>query len=82
MLPELQSSSVRLPVHGVRRGCMTEPVGEDTVFNHMTGRDSGTGVAGSNYTHYDYPGIYQDQVAIPCRSGPSYQLTFISIQPY
>ena len=27
----------------------------------MTGNDSGTGVAGSSYTHYDYPGIYEYQ---------------------
>ncbi|KAF8751843.1 Alpha-amylase [Rhizoctonia solani] len=31
----------------------------DTLFNHMTGMESGTGVAGS--THYNYPGIYQNQ---------------------
>ncbi|KAF8632286.1 hypothetical protein AX17_004885 [Amanita inopinata Kibby_2008] len=30
----------------------------DTLFNHMSGMDSGTGVAGSSFTHYDYPGIY------------------------
>ena len=28
----------------------------------MAGIDSGTGVAGSNFTHYVYPGIYQNQV--------------------
>ncbi|KAF5329512.1 hypothetical protein D9619_009322 [Psilocybe cf. subviscida] len=33
----------------------------DTVFNHMAGIDSGTGVAGSSFTHYNYPGIYQNQ---------------------
>ncbi|QRV93130.1 alpha-amylase [Ceratobasidium sp. AG-Ba] len=33
----------------------------DTIFNHMAGSDSGTGVAGSNFTHYVYPGIYQNQ---------------------
>ncbi|KAF8878446.1 glycoside hydrolase [Infundibulicybe gibba] len=33
----------------------------DTLFNHMAGSDSGTGVAGSTYTHYNYPGIYQTQ---------------------
>ncbi|KAJ7443200.1 glycoside hydrolase [Mycena galericulata] len=31
----------------------------DTLFNHMTGGDSGVGTAGSSYTHYNYPGIYQ-----------------------
>jgi hypothetical protein len=25
----------------------------------MTGIDSGTGTAGSSFTHYDYPGIYK-----------------------
>ncbi|KAH7318869.1 glycoside hydrolase [Rhizoctonia solani] len=33
----------------------------DTIFNHMAGIDSGTGVAGSSFTHYNYPGIYQTQ---------------------
>ncbi|KDR78015.1 hypothetical protein GALMADRAFT_244986 [Galerina marginata CBS 339.88] len=31
----------------------------DTIFNHMAGIDSGIGVAGSSFTHYVYPGIYQ-----------------------
>ncbi len=31
----------------------------DAVINHMTGNDgSGTGVAGSSYSHYNYPGTY------------------------
>ncbi|KAH9169807.1 glycoside hydrolase [Lactarius sanguifluus] len=33
----------------------------DTIWNHMTAQDSGKGVAGSDFTHYDYPGIYKDQ---------------------
>ncbi len=33
----------------------------DTIWNHMAGVDSGTGVAGSSFTHYNYPGIYQNQ---------------------
>nr|BAV60949.1 alpha-amylase [Pholiota microspora] len=33
----------------------------DTLWNHMAGVDSGTGVAGSSFTHYNYPGIYQNQ---------------------
>ncbi|KAI0067436.1 glycoside hydrolase [Artomyces pyxidatus] len=33
----------------------------DTLWNHMAAQDSGTGVAGSSYTHYNYPGIYQTQ---------------------
>ncbi len=27
----------------------------------MAGVESGTGVAGSSFTHYNYPGIYQTQ---------------------
>jgi len=33
----------------------------DVLFNHMAGIDSGTGTAGSTFTHYNYPGIYQYQ---------------------
>src|SRR5262249_38138057 len=33
----------------------------DAVINHMTGVDSGVGIAGSSFTHYDYPGLYQTQ---------------------
>ncbi|QRW07284.1 alpha-amylase [Ceratobasidium sp. AG-Ba] len=33
----------------------------DTIFNHMAGGNSGTGIAGSTFTHYVYPGIYQYQ---------------------
>ncbi|TFK99980.1 glycoside hydrolase family 13 protein [Pterulicium gracile] len=33
----------------------------DTILNHMTGADSGTGTGGSSFTHYNYPGIYQEQ---------------------
>ncbi|KAG8709015.1 hypothetical protein FRC11_005970 [Ceratobasidium sp. 423] len=33
----------------------------DTIFNHMAGIDSGTGVGGSSFTHYNYPDIYQTQ---------------------
>ncbi|KDQ58058.1 carbohydrate-binding module family 20 protein [Jaapia argillacea MUCL 33604] len=30
----------------------------DTIWNHMAGANSGIGVAGSTFTHYNYPGIY------------------------
>ncbi|KDQ58060.1 carbohydrate-binding module family 20 protein [Jaapia argillacea MUCL 33604] len=30
----------------------------DTIWNHMTGVASGTGTAGSSFTQYDYPGVY------------------------
>ncbi|KAF5376994.1 hypothetical protein D9615_007301 [Tricholomella constricta] len=33
----------------------------DTLFNHMAGIESGTGVGGSSFSHYNYPGIYQTQ---------------------
>ncbi|KAF8886959.1 glycoside hydrolase family 13 protein [Infundibulicybe gibba] len=33
----------------------------DILLNHMAGVESGTGTAGSNFTHYNYPGIYQWQ---------------------
>ncbi|KAF8886960.1 glycoside hydrolase superfamily [Infundibulicybe gibba] len=33
----------------------------DILLNHMAGVESGTGTAGSNFTHYHYPGIYQRQ---------------------
>ena len=32
----------------------------DAVINHMAGIDGGTGVAGSSFTHYDYPDLYTD----------------------
>lgn len=35
----------------------------DTVLNHMSGAESGTGVGGSSFTHYNYPGIYQNQAS-------------------
>ncbi|KAF8751881.1 Alpha-amylase [Rhizoctonia solani] len=43
--------------------CKSAGVGviADTIFNHMAGIDGGTGVAGSSFTHYNYPGIYQTQ---------------------
>ncbi|KAF5379275.1 hypothetical protein D9757_010696 [Collybiopsis confluens] len=33
----------------------------DTLFNHMTANAQGTGVAGSTFTKFAYPGIYQTQ---------------------
>ena len=30
----------------------------DAVINHMTGQDSGTGYAGTEFTKYEYPGLY------------------------
>ncbi|HYO50378.1 MAG TPA: alpha-amylase family protein [Chloroflexia bacterium] len=33
----------------------------DAVINHMSGMDGGTGIAGSSFTHYNYPGLYEEQ---------------------
>ncbi|KAA1477013.1 glycoside hydrolase [Dentipellis sp. KUC8613] len=41
----------------------------DAVFNHMTGLDSGTGVGGSPFTHYQYP-IYQNSDFHHCTLEP------------
>ncbi|KAI9456012.1 glycoside hydrolase [Lactarius psammicola] len=43
----------------------------DTIWNHMTAQDSGKGVAGSDFTHYDYPGIYKDQDFHHCGLEPN-----------
>jgi alpha-amylase len=43
----------------------------DAVINHMAGVDSGTGNAGSSFTHYDYPGIYQFQDFHHCGLNPN-----------
>ncbi|CAE6475378.1 unnamed protein product [Rhizoctonia solani] len=42
----------------------------DTIFNHMAGINNGTGVAGSSFTHYNYPGIYQTQNFHHCGKEP------------
>ncbi|KAH9919461.1 glycoside hydrolase [Epithele typhae] len=42
----------------------------DTIWNHMSGLDSGTGVAGSSYTHYNYPGIYDNSSFHHCGLEP------------
>nr|BBA80375.1 glycoside hydrolase family 13 protein [Tricholoma matsutake] len=46
----------------------------DTIFNHMAGSDSGSGVAGSPFTHYNYPGIYQTQDFHHCGLTPGDQI--------
>lgn len=45
------------------RRCKTAGVDiyADAVINHMTGVGSGKGIAGSSYSEYTYPGIYQPQ---------------------
>jgi len=40
----------------------------DAVINHMSGKvDGGVGFAGSPFSYYDYPGIYQQQDFNTCR---------------
>jgi len=39
----------------------------DTVINHMSGLESGTGTAVTVFTHYNYPGTYQTQDFNDCR---------------
>ncbi|KAF8259045.1 glycoside hydrolase family 13 protein [Lactarius quietus] len=43
------------------RTCHAAGVGviADTIWNHMTMLDFGIGVAGSSFSHYDYPGLYE-----------------------
>ncbi|KAE9396568.1 glycoside hydrolase [Gymnopus androsaceus JB14] len=43
----------------------------DTLFNHMTGNAEGTGVAGSTYTMFVYPGIYETQDFHMCGLEPN-----------
>lgn len=44
----------------------------DAVINHMTGQDAaGTGVAGSAYEHYEYPGLYDDDDFHHCGLTPN-----------
>ncbi|KIY46805.1 glycoside hydrolase family 13 protein [Fistulina hepatica ATCC 64428] len=40
----------------------------DTLFNHMTAKDSGVGTAGSSFTHYNYPGVYTPDDFHHCNS--------------
>ncbi|KAH9054684.1 glycoside hydrolase family 13 protein [Lactarius vividus] len=55
------------------RTCHAAGVGviADTIWNHMTSQDSGEGVAGSDFTRYDYPGIYKDQDFHHCGREPN-----------
>ncbi|KZV75307.1 glycoside hydrolase family 13 protein [Peniophora sp. CONT] len=46
----------------------------DAVLNHMTGSDSGTGTAGTSYTHYVYNGFYQAQDFHYCGLEPNNEI--------
>jgi alpha-amylase len=39
----------------------------DAVINHMAGMDSGTGSAGTEFTKYSYPGLYESEDFNTCR---------------
>jgi alpha-amylase len=43
----------------------------DAVINHMTGRETGIGVAGSRFEHYGYPGIYEPGDFHHCTESPT-----------
>nr|WP_159087443.1 alpha-amylase family protein [Tessaracoccus timonensis] len=50
--------------HGVK-------VVADAVINHMAGIDGGTGVAGTEFTHYSYPGLYEESDFHHCGLTPN-----------
>ncbi len=43
----------------------------DAVVNHMAGVESGTGWAGTEFTHYEYPGLFGPDDFNRCTSSPS-----------
>jgi alpha-amylase len=43
----------------------------DAVINHMSGMDSGVGIAGTEYEHYNYPGTYGPQDFHDCNINPN-----------
>lgn len=56
------SSSVSVVLLELKRNLIAHTYNPDTIWNHMSGAESGQGVAGSSFTHYVYPGTYQSQV--------------------
>ena len=34
----------------------------DVIFNHMAGINGGVGVAGTSFSHFNYPGLYSYNV--------------------
>ncbi|HEY7853800.1 MAG TPA: alpha-amylase family glycosyl hydrolase, partial [Aquiluna sp.] len=46
----------------------------DAVINHMTGQDSGTGYAGTEFTKYEYPGLYTRADFHNCNLTPNDQI--------
>ena len=43
----------------------------DAVINHMAGIDGGTGVAGTKFQHYSYPGLYEESDFHHCGLTPN-----------
>ena len=56
--------------------CKTHGVGivADAVINHMTGQQSGTGSAGTEFTKYEYPGLYTREDFHNCNLTPNDQI--------
>ncbi len=46
----------------------------DAVINHMTAQDSGTGYAGTEFTKYEYPGLYTRADFHNCNLTPNDQI--------
>jgi len=46
----------------------------DAVINHMTGQQSGTGSAGTEFTKYEYPGLYTREDFHNCNITPNDQI--------
>ena len=46
----------------------------DAVINHMTGQQSGTGSAGTEFTKYEYPGLYTREDFHNCNLTPNDQI--------
>jgi hypothetical protein len=59
---ELASSLVSHPFREASARAVAYIRPPDTIWNHMAGIDSGTGIGGSSFTHYVYDGTYQWQV--------------------
>ncbi|KAF8315247.1 glycoside hydrolase [Clavulina sp. PMI_390] len=47
----------------------------DVIFNHMAGIDGGTGVAGSSFSHFNYPGLYTNGDFHHCGLAPNDEIT-------
>lgn len=64
---EFQNMTSSCAEHGVE-------IIADAVINHMTGQASGTGSAGTEFTKYEYPGLYTREDFHNCNLTPSDQI--------